>query len=158
MPQIKYTREMLEEAAEQSISYAGVLRVLGLKQAGGTHSSIVRRMKSYEIDTSHFTGQGYLRGGSSSNRKSADEILVRSHLDRRVKVTFLRRSLLEIGRSHECEECGLQQEWNGLPLTLEIDHKDGDWTNNEAENLRFLCPNCHSQQPRPCGGTGYTLE
>lgn len=142
----KYTREMLEEAAKQSTSYAGVLRFIGLKQAGGAHASIVRRMKTLEIDVSHFTGQAHMKGRPSRNRKTADEILARSTSDRRIGVRHLRRALLEIGRSHVCELCGLGQEWNDHPLTLEIDHKDRDWTNNEAENLRFLCPNCHSQQ------------
>ncbi|GAB7048084.1 HNH endonuclease signature motif containing protein [Catenuloplanes indicus] len=35
--------------------------------------------------------------------------------------------------------------WQGRPLKLHVDHIDGDFLNNTAENLRFLCPNCHSQ-------------
>ena len=33
----------------------------------------------------------------------------------------------------------------GRPLTLAVDHVDGDFSNNEPDNVRFLCPNCHSQ-------------
>ena len=43
-----------------------------------------------------------------------------------------------------CDECGIS-EWNTKPLTLELDHIDGDVSNNELSNLRLLCPNCHSQ-------------
>ena len=44
-----------------------------------------------------------------------------------------------------CAECGLRDEWNGKPIVLHMDHIDGDSKNNVLENLRFLCPNCHSQ-------------
>lgn len=44
-----------------------------------------------------------------------------------------------------CVECDLGTEWNGNPLTLQVDHINGDRTNNTIENLRLLCPNCHTQ-------------
>lgn len=44
----------------------------------------------------------------------------------------------------KCNECGLTT-WMGKKLTLELDHIDGDSSNNELSNLRLLCPNCHSQ-------------
>ena len=49
-------------------------------------------------------------------------------------------------RKSSCEICGQGDTWNGLPLTLEIDHIDGNRKNNATENLRTLCPNCHGQQ------------
>ena len=45
-----------------------------------------------------------------------------------------------------CETCSLT-EWNNAHITLELDHIDGNRTNNLLENLRWLCPNCHSQTP-----------
>ena len=49
-------------------------------------------------------------------------------------------------RGNKCEVCGVE-EWNGKPLTMEVDHIDGDTTNNIITNLKVLCPNCHSQTP-----------
>lgn len=57
----------------------------------------------------------------------------------------LRLKLL-ITRGGKCERCGIS-EWMGSPISLEVDHKDGDHYNNSDENLVLLCPNCHSQTP-----------
>ena len=54
----KYTKELLEPLVEESTSIAQVIRKLGLKQAGGTQAHVSRRIKEYELDTSHFLGQG----------------------------------------------------------------------------------------------------
>lgn len=54
-----------------------------------------------------------------------------------------RRCLIEL-RGHRCESCGLS-EWKGIPITIEVDHKDGNSDNNDLSNLWLLCPNCHSQ-------------
>jgi hypothetical protein len=45
-------------------------------------------------------------------------------------------------------QCGLGEEWQGQPLRLETDHIDEDFANCLQENLRYLCPNCHSQYPQ----------
>jgi len=47
-------------------------------------------------------------------------------------------------RDGKCVECGISA-WNGNPITLDVDHIDGDYRNNSQTNLRCLCPNCHSQ-------------
>ena len=57
----------------------------------------------------------------------------------------LRKRIL-FERDYSCQECGIGPEYNGKPLSLEF-HIDGNSTNNKVENLRILCPNCHSQTP-----------
>jgi len=56
----------------------------------------------------------------------------------------LKKFLIE-KNGEQCFECGLKSVWNGKPITLQIDHIDGDSDNNYPKNLRLLCPNCHSQ-------------
>lgn len=57
----------------------------------------------------------------------------------------IRTRLLTV-RGKQCETCKIQ-DWFDMPLSFEIDHIDGDNKNNKEENLRILCPNCHSQTP-----------
>lgn len=54
------------------------------------------------------------------------------------------KALLINERGHQCESC-LLTEWKQLPITLELEHVDGDRNNNSRDNLKLLCPNCHSQ-------------
>lgn len=148
----KYTKEILEEAVRNSFSYAGVLRYLGLVQAGGTQCHIRRKIAGYDIDTEHFTGQAHNKGKKPATRKTSEEILVRldADVDRRVKTSHLIRALIDTDTAYECSECGIVGEYNGKPLVLHVDHIDGDFRNNLKENLRFLCPNCHSQTSTYC--------
>jgi len=57
-----------------------------------------------------------------------------------------RKEILIKERGYKCERCSIS-EWMGNPIILELDHIDGNNVNNLKENLRLLCPNCHSQTP-----------
>jgi hypothetical protein len=62
-----------------------------------------------------------------------------------------KRKLLESGLlGDSCSWCEIR-DWRGQPLSLHLDHINGEHTDNRLENLRFLCPNCHSQTPTYCG-------
>lgn len=51
----------------------------------------------------------------------------------------------------KCVKCGIGDKWNDEPLSLHLDHIDGNSDNNSLQNLRWLCPNCHSQTETWCG-------
>jgi Arc/MetJ-type ribon-helix-helix transcriptional regulator len=142
----KYTPEMLAAAAVISLSIADVLRHLGITLAGGNHTHISRQLKHFGIDTSHFLGQAHYRGQRSARRLSPNQVLrVRPPGSQRTKPPTLRRALQEVGVPYRCGGCKIEGTWEGGPLTLHVDHINGDWLDNRINNLRFLCPNCHSQ-------------
>lgn len=63
----------------------------------------------------------------------------------------LKKRLLREGiKKNKCEICTIE-EWNNLPLTMQLDHIDGNSHNHKLENLRMICPNCHSQTETYCG-------
>lgn len=153
---VKYTKEILEPLVVNSTSVVDVMRKLNVKFTGGNHSHISRRIKWFGIDTSHFKGQGSNLGKPSSNKKSWRQILILRNSNRRQEAWKLRRALIEYGREYECEECKLNPEWNGKELRLQVDHKNKNWLDDRPENLRFLCPNCHSQTEGYGGSKGNT--
>lgn len=102
----------------------------------------------------HFAAFGSAPNGMTGRKKSAESIekQVQSHKDRTDRKyregtlkdpKTIRRKVIE-ERGYCCERCGIS-EWNGEPIALQVDHTDGDATNNIPTNLRLLCPNCHSQ-------------
>ena len=143
----KWTREILEPVVARSTSVNEVLRRLGLDPVGGHHTNISRRIKAYGLDTSHFTPVIRTeRQRYNQRRRTAEEILVEETSARatRVPSSRLKRAMRELGMEERCSLCGTEAVWLGEPLPLEVDHIDGDWRNNRIENLRLLCPNCHS--------------
>ena len=142
----KYTREVLEPLVRDCRSLAEILRALGKGSYSGASSNLLKaRIQEYGLDTSHFMGYRTALGRRSNKRRVAASILVLSEGSKRTPTDLLRRALLEIGVSHVCGICGTGNLWCGMPLVLQIDHIDGNWRDSRRENLRFACPNCHSQ-------------
>ncbi|MFI9149925.1 HNH endonuclease [Streptomyces sp. NPDC053367] len=138
--------EPLRAAAAGSTSLAGVLGALGLPDNGTTRKRVKESLAEHRIPVDHFTGQGHRRGIASPRRKAAAEILARRPPGSpRTKTSLLRRALDDLGTPRVCAACGLDESWQGRRLVLEIDHINGDRLDDRRENLRHLCPSCHSQ-------------
>lgn len=150
----KYSKEQIAEAVKKCFSISEVMRHLGYTQyAGGSHFCLSKRIKNLKIDTSHFLGQrvncGSRRISGRAKKKISSEILLYHKDGKRAKTYQLKRSLVEEGVVKKCFICGIDS-WLDKPLTLQIEHKDGDFQNDTKENLIFICPNCHSQTPTYC--------
>lgn len=142
----RYTKEMLEDAVKDCTSYAQLARTLGKKPIGSTLTHLAKRCKDMGVDVSHFTGQAWARNKPSKRKLAASDVLiVRRPEQGREDASRLRRALIEVGKEEVCGECGLLPEWHGKPLRLQVDHIDGQYWNNTHDNLRFICPNCHTQ-------------
>jgi hypothetical protein len=75
--------------------------------------------------------------------------LAKFELGEIVERSTLRKVLTEL-YGYKCSCCGVI-EWQGVQLTLQVDHVDGNAGNNMPSNLRLLCPNCHSITDTYCG-------
>lgn len=125
----EYTDKQLIEHAKNVKSIAGLLRALNLKTAGGNYANIKRLIQKFKIDTSHWTGQAWNRGEQLKD------------WSKYTKVVYLKKHLIK-ERNHLCESCK-NLTWMGEKIPLEIHHIDGDRTNNNIDNLKLLCCNCH---------------
>lgn len=153
---IKYTEVLLEDAVKKNVLMVGTMRTLGASlTSGALRTYLISRIKYYEIDTSHFLGQGWNKGKNhidGTPKKKPEEILIHLNDGSRISAKLLRRALLEIGRQYKCARCNIS-EWNGNLLRLEIEHINGNPLDNRSKNLCFLCPNCHSQAESYCNAT-----
>lgn len=132
--------ERLVSAVKESTSRKEVLNRLGFSSSRSAYAALNKRVADWNLDISHFTTG---RQPRSWNKKELKDILVDGSA---YNTRDLKRRLLRAGLLKElCGLCGLGPIWNEKPLVLQLDHKNGNRFDNRLENLRILCPNCHTQ-------------
>lgn len=139
-----YNKDQLQRAVQDSTSFRQVLLKLNLSEKGGNTATVKRKASEWGIDTSHFTGKFHARGKTLPPRTETQKYLSN---EQPIGSFRLKNRLLSEGYfRYKCMSCD-QTEWLGNPIPLELDHIDGNSTNNQLTNLRLLCPNCHALTP-----------
>jgi len=147
MKKRSWTERQLKEAVKNSYSYRSVLVKLGLREAGGNYAQIKKYISEYGLNIKHFKGKGWSAGlkGIGKPLIPLEKILVKNSSFQSYK---LKKRLFDAKlKPQRCEECGWNEKSKDGRLPLELDHINGDSRDNRLENLRILCPNCHSLKP-----------
>ncbi len=149
-----YTDEDLSNAVSSSTSLAQVLEKIKKKPSGGNYTHVKGLIRQLNLSTEHFTGQGHLKGKTHNWTKTIplEELLVENC---NYPATKLKNRLIKAGLlKYQCSNCGIV-DWCGKPLVLHIDHINGNHFDCRIENLRIMCPNCHSQTSTYGNGKNY---
>lgn len=141
-----WTDEQLVIAVDKSISVRSTIIELGLVPAGGNYSQVQRRIDELKLSTGHFLGMGWNRGLKfvPNPPQPLNEVLIKGS---RTQSFLLKKRLIAAGiKQQMCELCGWCERSVDGRIPVELDHINGDRYDNRIENLRVLCPNCHSLQ------------
>ncbi|MDO8499859.1 MAG: HNH endonuclease signature motif containing protein [bacterium] len=143
----RWTIEQLKKAADESTSLRQILFKLGLIPAGGNYEQIKKYLKENSIDYSHFTGKVWNKGRRNLTRSNIwplEKIMVKgkNYQSHRLRLRLLKEKI----KKPKCELCGWAKFSEDGRLPLELNHMNGDHSDNRLENLQILCPNCHSLQ------------
>lgn len=138
------TDEQFVELIKNSINASEVLFKLGYSTNGNSwgYSQIRKRMIDLNLDQSDFKGKNAMTKINRSKHLTEKDLFKENckHNRNCLRRFIIKNNLLP----YKCAICGAI-EWCGKTLSLELDHINGINNDNRLENLRFLCPNCHSQ-------------
>jgi hypothetical protein len=148
-----FTDKQIQELVNKVYSSAEMCRKLNICDNGGNSTRLRLFLERKQIDCSHWTGQSWSKGKTSLDddrlRKAKDNSLIFTE-NSNASSHYVRSLLIKHNlKEYKCE-CGITNEWNGKSISLQMDHINGNRKDHRLENLRWLCPNCHSQTDTFC--------
>lgn len=136
----KIPKSELQLLLNTSTSVCDVLSKLGFNPYSGNHKTLKSRIIVDKLDLSKLKKNLEQHRKDEASKRFQNKLANLPTTRIGIRRFVIKHKLLPF----KCMECGLT-EWNNKHLSLHLDHIDGDTTNNDLSNLRFLCPNCHSQ-------------
>ena len=143
------SHDEFQRLLDESQSVSSLLRSLNLNDRSGNHRTVLKRLEEEIFTLDKFRENRKLDDATRGKRVGAlravplTRILVQNstYPKSKLKHRLFKDGLLE----NCCHICGLPPTWNGQPLSLQLDHINGVSNDNRLENLRIVCPNCHTQ-------------
>lgn len=138
----KIEKEDLQKLFDKSNSLSDVIRSLGLNPSNGNYRTLYKRIEFDQLNKNTLL-KNKKHKKSSLMELSIEETFIENST---VAQTTLRKKILKYNLiEYKCVECDNVGEWNSKKLVLQLDHINGINNDNRLENLRYLCPNCHTQ-------------
>lgn len=143
-------RSELQDILDTSSTMVEVLEKLEYDGYNGNHRTIKLRIKEDDLDLTQFNSNNerYMEEArlrlKEKNKRSDGEVFCKNSTYRGNK-ELKKRLLKDHGWEYKCKSCDIGDTYNNQPLSLQLDHINGINSDNRMENLRLLCPNCHSQ-------------
>lgn len=139
---ILHDEQAVRDAWSISHSNKEILERLNLRAAGGNYKVLSSILKKLQLEPS-LSWRTQCKPNYRVSISNEDVFQENSKYSNR---SAIKKRLVEVfGWDYICSECGNGDTWNDKPLTLQLDHINGVYNDHRIENLRFLCPNCHSQ-------------
>lgn len=140
---VKWSKEEFIKIVKQSKSYAEVIEGLNGSKSGTAYKTLKKYISKYGLNIEHF--DPYANKKDTSKRAPLNEVLTKNS-KWKIHNQVMKKRLIEAGtKEDKCEMCNQSNNHNNLPLVLQLDHINGDNRDNRLENLRIVCPNCHTQ-------------
>lgn len=142
-------KEEFLQKLNESVSIKDFFRKINFPDIGDNRDTFFKIIKEYgfdkELEELRKRTKIFLKNNlNKANKKFSDEetFCENSNIGRaNLKEKIIKRKLIP----YKCASCGIINEYNGKPISLQLHHINGVYNDNRLENLVFLCPNCHSQ-------------
>ena len=146
----KFTKDEIEKMLNNADSFKDFLEKIGCKSfQSHVYRRIQKELKELNINYSkeNFNYNNRVIARKKTAKSNDETFIVGEKFRTRIKVRIIDDKLIP----YICDFCKNEGSWNNKKLILSLDHINGINTDNRLENLRFLCPNCHSQTDTFCG-------